>query len=141
MITHYGLYWSKGDVYWTGKKGNPGKLEGQEVGGAGRILDLSEFIGLYCLYNGTSLLYNGEAGITGNNNNLFKRLREHRRDKMKGLWDRFSWFGYNGHRTTVDVKKALAQLEAVTIEICKPQWNSQAGAFKGATEVVQVRRG
>lgn len=148
MITHYGLFWSEKDVFWTGNKGANGSLLGRErepLGRRGRPAkgeqaaerEYRDFVGLYCLYGGGQLLYIGEAGL-GTNRTLFSRLKEHRRGPMAGRWDHFSWFGREKAEGDAQIKDALGQLEAIVIAIINPGFNRQSGTFAGAKQVFQV---
>jgi hypothetical protein len=150
MITHYGLFWSERDVFWTGKRGKPGALLGREKEPLGRRgaptkeerenqWDYRDFVGLYCLYGSGDLLYVGEAGLgSKSTQKLFSRLKTHRKGPMAGRWDSFSWFGRETMNGSTNPKTALSQLEAVTISIINPGFNKQAGTFSGATQVFQV---
>lgn len=147
MITHYGLFWVERDVYW-GRQKSPGELLGREKTPLGRrgaptkqerssAKDYRGFVGLYCLYGDGDLLYVGEAGLQ-THENLFTRLKAHRKGPLAGRWDRFSWFGRESCDGTCDVKAALAQLEAVSIAIINPGFNRQSGTFADAVQVFQV---
>lgn len=149
MITHYGLFWSERDVFW-GRPNNPGKLLGREKTdlkrrGAPtaeerkRAVNYREYVGIYCLYGDGNLLYVGQAGL-GNDQNLFKRLTQHRKGPMSNRWDRFSWFGRCPREPEggIDAMVALAQLEAVSIAITNPGFNRQSGSFAGSQQVFQV---
>ena len=150
MITHFGLFWSAADVLWSGAKGNPGHLRGREKVRLERLgrptrdemanaTDYSGFIGTYCLYRESRLVYVGEAGL-GNKSTLMKRLNRHRSDHLSDSWDIFSWFGRSPKetRTTTEVLDAFAQLEAVLIAVTNPGFNKQNGTFRDAIQVFQV---
>lgn len=148
MITHYGLFWSERDVYWSGKKSSPGQLLGREKTPLGRkgaptkeernnAKDYRDYVGVYCLYGDGELLYIGEAGL-GTNRKLFDRLKEHRKGPMSGRWDAFSWFGRDACEGQADIKASLGQLEAISIAIINPGFNKQSGTFSNATQVFQI---
>lgn len=148
MITHYGLFWSERDVFWSGRRGNPGGLLGREREPLGRkgaptraerdnSKDYRAFVGIYCLYGDGDLLYVGEAGLD-TNRTLYDRLKEHRKGPMSGRWDRFSWFGRDNCEGSACIKASLGQLEAIAIAIINPGFNKQSGTFSGATQVYQV---
>ena len=148
MITHYGLFWSERDVFWSGKRGRPGSLLGREKEPLGRkgaptkaerekTKDYRSFLGLYCLYGEGELLYVGEAGLD-TKRSLYDRLRQHRKGALSGRWDRFSWFGRENCDGEVGIKDSLGQLEAIAIAIINPGFNKQSGTFAGATQVFQV---
>lgn len=148
MITHYGLFWSERDVFW-GRQGKSGQMLGREESqreqrGAPTKTeredskeDFREYVGLYCLYSDSQLLYIGESGL-GTQSNLFDRLKQHRKDMMAGRWDRFSWFGRETCNGKTSIKSALKQLEAITIAIINPGFNKQSGAFANAKQVFQI---
>lgn len=150
LVTHYGLFWSVADVLWAGTRGDRGRLRGREktrLARRGRptkeetedAKDYSNYIGVYCLYRESRLIYVGEAGL-GNNSNLMKRLNAHHTDHLADVWDEFSWFGRSP--TTKDAVSgtldAFAQLEAILIAVTNPGSNKQSGTFGGATKVFQV---
>ena len=152
MITHYGLFWSEGSVFW-GRQRNPGQLLGRikpdlDRRGAStkeereNERDFRDFVGIYCLYGGGELLYVGEAGL-GTKSTLFKRLKDHRKGPMSGRWDKFSWFGCQRLEEREESPKithvdALAQLEAILISITNPRFNKQSGTFAKAVQVFQA---
>jgi hypothetical protein len=155
VITHYGLFWSSDDVYWSGVKGNQGHLRGKEktrlerrgrpkISEINNATSFSEYAGIYCLYKDTNLIYIGEAGLA-NNSNLFERLKSHRSDYLADRWDKFSWFGRN-MSTLSDhdkierkpLRESLAQLEAILIAVTNPGFNKQSGTFSNAIQVFQV---
>ncbi|MCX5493917.1 GIY-YIG nuclease family protein [Kaistia dalseonensis] len=150
MITHYGLFWSSADVLWAGKKGDAGHLRGRErvqLERRGRPTkeeydnssEYSNWIGVYCLYRDSRLVYVGEAGL-GNEANLFQRLKQHRTDHLAEWWDEFSWFGCppTSKTSKITVGDAFAQLEAVLIAVTNPGFNKQSGTFRDAIQVFQV---
>jgi hypothetical protein len=150
MLTHYGLFWSAADVLWSGTKAGPGHLRGRErvrLERQGRPTKLeidnaseySSWIGVYCLYRDSRLIYVGEAGL-GKDTTLFSRLKAHRSDHLADRWDEFSWFGRAPaeSRPTTDVIEAFAQLEAVLIAVTNPGFNKQNGTFAEAVQVFQV---
>lgn len=149
MITHYGLFWSAADVLWSGVRGSPGHLRGREkirLERQGRpskkesdeAKDFSSYVGVYCLYRASQLVYVGEAGLA-NKSHLFNRLRAHRSDYLADRWDEFSWFGRENLNNTRDpVAASLAQLEAVLISVTNPGFNKQGGTFSSAQQVFQV---
>ncbi len=148
MITHYGLSWKAADVLWSRWRNAPSALLGREKEPLGRkgaptveqrnnAKDYGNFVGVYCLYGEGELIYIGEAGLdTGQN--LFWRLKEHRKGGMSGRWDTFSWFGRANCNDDVPSKAALQQLEAIAIAIINPGFNKQSGAFAKAKQVYQV---
>ena len=147
MITHYGLFWSERNVFW-GKQNTPGVLLGRQKTPLGRrgapskaekatAFNYREYVGLYCLYSGTDLIYIGEAGL-GTKSTLYSRLKQHRGGSVADRWDTFSWFGRENCEGQTENSIGLAQLEAVSISIINPGSNKQSGTFVGATQVFQV---
>ncbi len=57
---------------------------------------------------------------------------------MSGQWDNFSWFGCNGLEGNLEIKHALAQLEAILIVVTNPRFNKQSGTYAGAVQVFQA---
>ena len=159
MITHYGLFWSKADVFWGKQGGEAGTLQGRPKQGTDAAETPEEFgsyIGVYCLYHDRTLLYVGQAGIKGKRC-LLARLKEHRKDDRFSQWNKFSWFGREGNKegnkkkgknkkalsqleaiAIENNKKALSQMEAIAIEIINPLFNTHRGSFCKAKQVLQV---
>ena len=150
MITHYGLFWSEESVFW-GRQKKSGELKGRVSPTTGRLgastkeerkeheMDFRDYVGIYCLYGESQLLYVGEAGL-GTKSTLFKRLMQHRKGPMSGRWDKFSWFGCETglEEREISYLDALAQLEAILISITNPRFNKQSGTFANARQVFQV---
>ena len=149
MITHYGVNWKERDVFWgLGKK--KGEMLGRTRERAGRPGRPSakraknfncyrQYVGLYCLYDGSDLIYIGEAGLKGKRS-IFDRLKGHRKGPIADRWDRFSWFGCRTEhlQKKSSNRSALAILEAVSIAIINPGFNKQSGTFCDAKQVFQV---
>ena len=141
LFTHYGLHWSECNVFWSTSKKKKGGLRGVEKRSKkseeGR--DFNDYIGIYCLYDGTRLLYVGEAGL-GNSSTIYNRLSHHRSDHLADAWDEFSWFGRE--KTSNDaVSKTIQsfqQLEALLIAVTDPGSNKQSGTFGGAMQFFQA---
>ena len=72
--------------------------------------------GLYVLYRRNRLYYVGLAS------NLRSRLKQHLRDRHKGLWDRFSVY------LTVE-NHHIKELESLVLRIVQPKGNVQKGKF------------
>ena len=81
--------------------------------------------GVYALYRRDKLYYVGLA------TNLRSRLRAHRRDRHKGLWDRFSVYLTLEHNH-------LKELESLVIRIAQPKGNKQGGRFARAENLTKV---
>jgi hypothetical protein len=96
--------------------------------------------GVYVLYDDNfRLIYVGQAGAK-ENQRLFSRLKQHRKDKLADRWTRFSWFGIrrvlNSGKLSAPVNVAavaprviLNQIEAVLITSTEPPLNLQGGRF------------
>ena len=138
LITHYGLFWSEKDVWWGSPgAGNEGKLLGQASRRA-KEEDFRNYVGVYCLHDDERLLYAGQAGIRGEAQALFARIKQHRepRDIMAGKWNFFSWFGRKRRSGTPGL--TLEQLEAVMIAVTNPPFNRKQGSFHEAKLIFQV---
>lgn len=82
-------------------------------------------IGIYALYRRGKLYYVGLA------KNLRARLKNHLRDRHRGLWDRFSVY------LTID-DRHLQDLESLILRTTRPPGNKQRGKF---TRSQDLRRG
>jgi hypothetical protein len=153
LIQNYGLFWTEKKVFW-GKSRSPGHLRGVKAGNrTGSPIDFREQQGVYVLYDENfKLVYVGQAGSNGNQN-LFNRLKQHRKDKLADRWTRFSWFGIlrvlgsNKLSSPVGFAGAapnviLNQIEAVLISTTEPPLNLQGGRFgKGVKRYLQYQDG
>ncbi|MFQ5681917.1 MAG: GIY-YIG nuclease family protein [Candidatus Binatia bacterium] len=72
--------------------------------------------GIYALYRRNKLYYVGLAS------NLRTRLKQHLRDRHKGIWDRFSVYLTIGD-------SHLKELESLILRTVKPGGNTQTGKF------------
>ena len=138
LIRAYGLYWERKDVDWT---------RSRILGAATRKsdpVDMSAQNGVYLLYDGREVVYAGRAS----EESMGSRLKAHDRDRLKGRWNRFSWFGLfdvtekgelvknTSESCASDVIKAL---EAVLIEALEPRQNRQQGEGLKDREYMQVK--
>lgn len=145
MITHYGLFWKKEDVFW-GRRRNPGCLLGQRNNStivatrrtSKNYPDYRNFKGVYALFADYNLIYVGQAGVTSKSS-LFDRLKNHRNGELANRWNRFCWFGVDDIKANIKGKEALTQLEAICISITNPGHNKKSGAFAKAEQVYQVQ--
>lgn len=139
IVKAFGMYWDKADVYWKRKP----KLLGNQQQGA-VIVDFSSQCGVYMLYNQNQIIYVGRTTERG----LGERLFEHTTDRLKGRWNRFSWFGLKSisedgtlgelpEQPSTDT--VIPTLEAILIEACEPSQNRKRGDDFGAREFTQVR--
>lgn len=84
--------------------------------------------GVYALYRKGKLYYVGLA------TNLRGRLKQHLRDRHRGLWDRFSVY------LTID-DRHLRELESLVMRIAQPKGNKQRGRLgKSENLMRQLRR-
>jgi predicted GIY-YIG superfamily endonuclease len=88
--------------------------------------DLNEVIGheggIYCLYKQDRLYYVGLA------KNLYGRIKQHRKDKHRGKWNRFS--AYITKRT-----QHIRELESLMLRVTAPRGNRQRGKLSGASDL------
>ena len=80
--------------------------------------------GIYCLYKNERLYYVGLA------KNLFLRIKQHRKDKHKRKWNRFS-----AYVTKHD--KHIQELESLTLRMISPPGNRKKGRLTGAKNLKQ----
>lgn len=139
VITAFGRYWVFGEEEESTKQ-----LLGIRQGNNTPV-DMAFQKGIYILYEGKKAVYVGKTERGG----LITRLREHRRGKKWGRWDRFSWFGI----VPVDEKTgklrrqksgqksaSIADVgESLLIEVLEPYLNGQSGNCIGEM-YVQVRQ-
>lgn len=148
MIENYGLFWKRRGVYF-GEQGpnRPTQLFGEiSVNREKHIVDLSEQIGIYCLYDQNfSLLYAGKAG--GGKGTILKRLRDHIGDNLAERWSIFSWFGLKPvlekdgeyvlgdvNREDWDESSLISSLEGVLLLGAEPPLNRQGANFGGGSK-------
>ena len=153
LIQSYGLFWSVNAVFWgAGGSSNRGALWGwgNRRDKSNGIVNFRNQIGVYVLYDGYRPIYAGQAGFGDQKQNLFDRLRQHRKDDLANRWDHFSWFGTrwvtgvgklsapaaNTHPTAEVV---LNQLEAILITAIEPGSNRQGGKWGKAKRYDQKR--
>ena len=86
----FGMYWQRNDVYWAS---NP-RLLGRTHPKADRV-DLAGQQGVYLLYDQDgAVVYVGQA----TKQSIGQRLAQHTKDRLRGRWQRFSWFGIRASR-------------------------------------------
>lgn len=140
LVQNYGLFWTRSKVFW-GKQKNPGHLKGVLAGKVkGTPIDFRTQQGVYILYDENfRLVYVGQAG-SNENQRLFTRLKQHRKDKLADRWTRFSWFGIRGvlkggelSKQVISISVAptviLNHVEAILISSTEPPLNLQGGRF------------
>ncbi|MBA2647801.1 MAG: GIY-YIG nuclease family protein [Pyrinomonadaceae bacterium] len=94
LIKSYGLFWRASEIEWNPGRGARGAFRllgrrGSNLPGL-RLADFRQQRGIYILYGNFGPHYVGLIRKRG----LGQRLKEHLTDNHKGLWDRFSWFGF-----------------------------------------------
>lgn len=114
LIKAYGLFWDASDVYWPGEwAGERFRLLGRR-GKSRSTLQLADFKrqgGLYILYGNYGPHY---VGLT-RSDRLGARLKAHRRDRHKGKWERFSWFGFRAVLASHNAK-GLCRLRELSVK-------------------------
>jgi hypothetical protein len=98
LIRAYGLFWRADEIAWNPERGGPhGEVprfallgrQGSRTADL-RVADFFNEGGIYVLYGDYGPRYVGLTLDRG----LGWRLREHRHDRHRDHWDRFSWFGF-----------------------------------------------
>lgn len=145
LIQNYGLFWHKDRVQWgRGKK--KGTLNGWLVGAKREgCVDFRTQRGIYVLYDDNfRIIYVGQAGR--GSQNLFARLKQHRKDHLAERWSRFSWFGIvpvtdeweleanDDIEFDTDPASVLNHIEAILIASAEPPLNLQRGRFGSDVE-------
>ncbi len=154
LIKSYGLFWLADEITWHPGRGRRGEFRLLGRRGSNRPgLQLADFrgqSGIYILYGNYGPHY---VGLT---TRLGPRLRDHRADRHKEQWDRFSWFGFRNvlrgrdaaglstlaNLATVslaDTQRELRDMEALLIRALGLLPNINATRFSGAKEWTQVR--
>lgn len=148
VITSFGLYWDRAAVGWTRKPSIYGEYQ---TDGAARSsltrVNFGEQHGIYLLHDAREVIYVGRTtkGALG------KRLSDHTRDRLRGRWTHFSWFGFRpvaedgtlGEKLSdlpadFDMEKLIGAFEAILIEALEPRQNRKQGDEFGDIEYRQV---
>ena len=135
----FGMYWQRNDVYWASKP----LLLGRTHPKADRV-DLAGQQGVYLLYDQDGVVvYVGQA----TKQSIGQRLAQHTKDRLRGRWQRFSWFGIRpvdedgslGLVTagTITPARLTSTLEALLIEALEPRQNRAGSSYSGI-EYLQV---
>jgi hypothetical protein len=157
FIRCYGLFWNADEVEWNRADSSSNRFRllgriGQNKGKL-QVCDFRTVRGIYVLNDDYGPYYVGlarDAGIGG-------RLRRHRTDRHAGLWDRFSWFGFQHvlassladgsrqlgtvpHRLLTESKRTIGDIEALLIQALGAQHrgHSQEMRFVVAHPWIQV---
>lgn len=137
IIHAFGMFWQRDMINWTR---SPNLLGKQQIGADS--VNFSNQLGVYLLYDGRDVIYVGRSVERP----LGLRLYEHTQDRLKGRWDRFSWFGL--HQVTEEGKLEevnivptmdiiISTLEALLIEGLEPPQNRKRGDDFNAIEYLQ----
>ncbi len=107
FIQCYGLFWDVDEIVWSGRDFRLLGRRGSQGDGL-HVCDFRNQVGLYVLYDDYGPYY---VGLT-RSQPLGYRIRTHLDDHHRGLWDRFSWFGFRPVQTRcyTDRTQALAKL-------------------------------
>ncbi|WP_354699033.1 hypothetical protein DSM112329_04737 [Paraconexibacter sp. AEG42_29] len=140
IIEFYGRFWDPAYVNW-GRKGPGGQKEVSgtyKVDGESKTFDVAGQPGIYVLHHAWTTIYVGTAtgDITG-------RLANHRRDRLAGRWDRFSWFTLPDQAGPLDHADLVATVEALLIfaaPSAETSENRAQATIRGAHEVKQAGR-
>ncbi|MGJ8514456.1 HTH domain-containing protein [Carnimonas bestiolae] len=136
-IKAFGVYWARDRVNWQRK---PKLLGQQQI--AAEAVDMCDQIGIYLLYDGREAIYVGRSI----DRPLGIRLYEHTLDRLRGRWDRFSWFGLyditsdgqlSDKRLDADPESLIRAMEAVLIESIEPRQNRKRGDDFSDIEYIQ----
>ena len=143
IIRAFGMYWNRDAIEWKSSVRILGGLSDK----AGEAVDFCNQRGVYFLHDGGEVIYVGRALERP----LGTRLFEHTFDRLKGRWNRFSWFGLvnlsedgkitdQGLKTaTATVSDIIITMEALLIEGLEPKQNRKRGdtSFKDI-EYIQI---
>lgn len=140
FINAFGMYWERDRVVWDK---SPWRMLGQQALGASPV-NFWDQRGVYLLYDGRDVVYVGRTTDQA----LGMRLKQHVSDRLKGRWDRFSWFGVFPPNDAGEVNTAapteygtdmlIATMEALLIEGLEPPQNRKRGDDFRAVEFLQV---
>lgn len=138
LIKAFGMFWERSLIQWRRSSAIIGR---QQVNSDS--VDFSGQIGIYILYDGKEVVYIGRSV----DRPIGERLFEHTQDRLRGRWNRFSWFGVldvqddgalgelDQHFTST---KLIDTFEAVFIEVLEPPLNRKRGDGFSAIEYLQV---
>jgi len=138
LIKAFGMFWERNLVQWRRSCSLVGR---QQVNSDS--VDFSDQRGIYILYDGKEVIYAGRSIDRAMGDRLF----EHTQDRLRGRWNRFSWFGVrdvndNGALGEVEknfsYERLLETFEAVLIEVLEPPLNRKRGDGFSAIEYLQV---
>lgn len=144
LIRAFGMYWERGAVHWQATTQLLGRYDRKST-----PVDFAQQTGVYLLFDGRDVVYAGRTGLRQSGDALARRLYEHTEDRLRGRWDRFSWFGLRTVRddgtlgaaaSAYDASEAMliATLEALLIEAFEPPQNRKRGDSLRDREFIQV---
>lgn len=147
-MTAFGVYWERDEVDWKATPHLYGEFQTDGVAKAKMTpVDFSGQHGLYLLHDVREVIYVGRTTA----GDLGKRLYDHTKDRLRGRWSRFSWFGFRPVSNDGTLKEKMSDLpgesrmndliiaiEAILIEAFEPRQNRQRGARISAVEYRQV---
>ena len=157
LIKAYGVFWRADEIAWQPGRGMPFRLVGRNTVERRRLLlaDMRSQSGIYILYSDHGPYYVGLVG----KERLGPRLRDHYlKDRHRGKWNRFSWFGFRkvllrrdgdgfcelkdlATRSHGQPAKELADIEALLIQALGLNSNKSHMRFRAAHKWDQVRQG
>lgn len=132
------MFWQRELVLWSN---SPNLLGRQQIGAD--PVDFNSQLGVYLLHDGRDVVYVGRSI----DRPIGKRLYEHTQDRLRGRWNRFSWFGLlqvtdKGDLERVDINPSvetiISTLEALLIEGLEPPQNRKRGDDFSAIEYLQA---
>lgn len=122
IIRAFGMYWDRDAVEWKSSPRILGGLSDREV----EAVNFCNQRGVYFLHDGGEVIYVGRALERP----LGTRLFEHTFDRLKGRWNRFSWFGLVN---LADDGKIIGQgVDAVTSSVSDIIITMEASSLKGS---------
>lgn len=138
IVHAFGMFWQRELVLWS----NSPCLRGRQQIGADAV-DFSSQLGVYLLHDGKEVVYVGRSI----DRPLGRRLFEHTQDRLRGRWNRFSWFGLlkvteDGELEKININPSIetiiSTLEALLIEGLEPPQNRKRGDDFSAIEYLQA---
>lgn len=154
-VTSYGLFWREDEIDWHPGAGykDSFRLLGRIGANRGsiRMADFRHQQGIYILYDDYGPTYVGLTRGQG----LGKRIKDHKADRHKDKWSRFSWFGFRPILATKsrtgliqlgepqtdvseDTHTTIGDLEALLIQVIGPKANIAKMKFEDAEQWTQV---
>ncbi len=144
LIQAFGMYRERSSVHWQATTQLLGRYDRKST-----TVDFAQQTGVYLLFDGRNVVYAGRTGMRQSGDALARRLYEHTEDRLKGRWDRFSWFGLRTVRDdgalgpvaavySPTESTLIATLEAVLIEAFEPPQNRKRGDTLRDREFIQV---